>query len=124
MAAEVDHLLTLARSDTDAGRWLACAIRDWCDGKSWTTATGIQPSQVSRAIRDQHLKAASAMLGGDPVELHRAVMRFESALWPRWKRQGHPTGRATPLNRELFHARQSAPLPSSVKQYRRILRDT
>ena len=124
MAAEVEHLLTLARSDTEAGRWLACAIRDWCDGKPWTTATGIQPSQVSRAIRDQHLKAASVMLGGDPVELHRAAMRFEAVLWPRWKRLGYPPGQSTPLNGELFHARQSAPLPASVKQYRRILRDT
>ena len=121
MDTQVDHLLTLARSDTEAGRWLACAVREWCDGKPWTTATGIKPSQVSRAIRDQHLRRAGDMLGRDPLELHRLAARFESVLWPRWSRSGMPAD-AGAINALLYQARQAGPLPSSTRQFRRILK--
>ena len=121
MATEsIGHLLTLASGDSPASRWLAGAITRMIEGKGWHDATGIQPCQIVRGIRDQHLRHAADLIGGDPVELHKLAARFESALWPRWRRSGPPAD-AGPVNRLLFLARQAAPLPTSVKQFRRIL---
>ena len=120
MAGEVTHLLTLASGDTPAARWLASAIRAWCQGQPWSIATGIQPGQVSRAIRDNHLRHAADLLGGDPNELHRQAARFESAIWPRWKRSGPPP-EAGLVNLLLYQARQAAPLPGSLRQFQRIV---
>ena len=120
MASQVEHLLALAETESEAGRWLASAIRAWCEGQPWTVAAGISPSQVSRGIRDRHLQHAGELIGGDPVELHRLAGKFEACVWPRWRRSGLPAD-AGPVNRLLFLARQAAPLPKSVKQFRRIL---
>lgn len=121
MATEsIGHLLTLAEGDTPAARWLAGAIARMIEGNGWHDATGIQPYQVARAVRDGHLRHAASLIGGDPIELHKLVARFESVLWPRWRRSGPPAD-AGPVNRLLFLARQAAPLPTSVKQFRRIL---
>lgn len=120
MASQVDHLLALASGDTAAARWLAGAINRLIDGENWVRATGINPSQVSRAIRDQHLRHAGELLGGDLNELHRLAARFESVLWPRWRRSGPPAD-VGPVNRALYLARLAAPLPTSTRQYRRIL---
>ena len=123
MATEqIGHLLTLAEGDTAAARWLASAIRAWCDGQPWTVAAGINPSQVSRGVRDRHLQHAGELLGHDATELFRAALRFEGTLWPRWSRQGQPPEGASPVNAALFRARMAAPLPGSVRQYQRILR--
>jgi hypothetical protein len=121
MAAEVDHLLALASGDSPAAQWLAEAINRLMQGQPWTAATGIQPSQVSRAVRDGHLRHAAQLLGNDAIELHRLAGRFESAVWPRWQRSGIPAD-AGPVNRALYLARQAAPLPTSSRQFRRIVR--
>lgn len=117
---QVGHLLTLAEGNTAAARWLADTISRLCQGQPWTRATGVSPSEVSRAVRDDRLRHAGELIGNDPTELHRLAARFESAVWPRWRRSGVPAD-AGPVNRALFLARQAAPLPKSVKQFRRIL---
>ena len=116
----IDHLLTLAAGDTAAARWLAGAITRMIQGEGWTRATGVQPGQVARAIRDNHLRHAADLLGGDPNELHRQAGRFESAIWPRWKRSGPPP-EAGLVNLLLYQARQAAPLPGSLRQFQRIV---
>ena len=121
MAAQIDHLLALANGDSDAARWLSGAITKMLQGEGWIRATGIQPSAVAKAIRDQHLRHAAELLGNDAIELHRLAGRFESAVWPRWRRSGIPAD-AGPVNRALYQARQAAPLPTSSRQFRRIAR--
>ena len=123
MAGEVGHLLALADGDSDAARWLADAINRMLQGEGWIRATGIQPSAIAKAIRDQHLRHAGQLLGGDPIELHRLAGRFESAVWPRWRRSGPPAD-AGQINRLLYLARQAAPLPTSTRQFRRIVTRT
>ena len=121
MATEsIGYLLDLASGDSPASRWLAGAIARMIEGKGWHDATGIKTYQVARAVRDGHLRHAADLIGGDPVELHKLAARFESVLWPRWRRSGPPAD-CGPVNRLLFLARQAAPLPKSVKQFRRIL---
>ena len=120
MAGEVTHLLTLAEGDSPAARWLAGAITRMIQGEGWTRATGVQPAQVARAVRDGHLRHAAGLLGGDPMELHRLANTFEAILWPRWRRSGPPSD-VGPVNRALYQARLAAPLPTSTRQYRRIL---
>ena len=121
MATEqIGHLLTLAEGDTAAAKWLASAITRMIQGEGWTRATGVQPGQVARAVRDDRLRHAGELIGNDPTELHRLAARFESVLWPRWRRSGPPAD-CGPVNRALYQARQAAPLPKSVKQFRRIL---
>lgn len=120
MASQVDHLLSLAEGDTAAARWLAGAITRMIEGENWTKATGIQPGQVARAVRDDHLRHAGELIGNDAAELHRLAARFEGAIWPRWKRSGPPP-EAGLVNLLLHQARTAAPLPTSTKQFRRIL---
>ena len=117
---QIGHLLTLAEGDTAAARWLAGAITRMIEGKGWHAATGIQPYQVARAVRNDHLRHAAGLLGGDPMELHRLANTFEAILWPRWRRSGPPAD-VGPVNRALYQARLAAPLPTSTRQYRRIL---
>jgi hypothetical protein len=98
---------------------LAAVVRDWAN----TGRTDITAARLGRAIRDRHLIQARAMVGSTP-ELFHAARRFESIVWPRWRRLADPPDSANALHRILFHARQGAEFPDSIRQYERIFRHT
>ena len=101
---------------------LEAALMRWASGESWQTALGLNRRQCRNILRDHELRQALQLIGGDVRELHAAVSRFESCVWPRWRRSGLPAD-AGSVNASIFRARQFAgsPLPKSLKQYRRIL---
>ena len=112
----MNHLATLLDAAADHPA-LGAEIRDWAN----TGRTDITAARLGRAIRDRHLIQARAMVGST-TELFHAARRFEAIVWPRWLRLADPPETASALHCVLFHARQGAEFPDSIRQYERIFR--
>jgi len=132
----VSYLLHLADAAV-AGRpvavpvaaWLVAGVRAYLDaGGTLDGCLGLRrpgwsaPTVHRRRERDRHLRSAFGLVGGDLCALARALGRFESGPWLRWRGMDRPPPSASPVQVELFAAFASgAPIPQSARQLRRIV---
>lgn len=124
-----------ARPGTPAAAFVL-ALDAWLDGRAATldaalglTATGPGKERAltrwRRARRNQHLRAALALVDGGYswqrcLALAKEISRFESDLWPRWRDLPDPPDGASALRQALFHARREGALPTSPRQLSNI----
>ena len=71
-----------------------------------------------RRARDEFLREAHGLMSGTPwgkcVALEAEIRKFETLVWPRWRRETPPEG-CSALRRHLFEARRLGPLPSTAR---------
>ena len=100
---------------------LHAALNRWANGASWNAAFGLTAQGFRNWQRDQHIRRAFELCGRSYPDLLRLASRWESAVWPRWRKLEEPPADSNPIHVQLFHARRAAPLPGSERQYRRII---
>lgn len=113
-------------------RWLLTGIaRHRLEGADFAKALGLRlvgrdstATLDRRERRDNALRTAGALLNDDAAALAAAVRRFQRVTWPRWKAHPFPPAEAPDLDRALFDAFTDGPVPTSTKQFVRILAKT
>jgi hypothetical protein len=102
--------------------WLLSGIgRHLATGEELSRALGLRlPGRESaaaayrRSLRNEALREAAALVGGNLAELAREIFRFGRGPWPRWKRTTAPPVDASPLQAALFDAFQAADCDASA----------
>ena len=108
---------------------LAAAVRALLAGEDPRAAIGLDGGRYAllrQARRNYFLRNAANILGESggwqtAKALRRQAVQFEGILWPRWQDREQPPATASPLQRELFHARKSWRFPASEMQYSNII---
>lgn len=83
-------------------------------------------TKMAQAERDMHLRTAWELIDKPgpwlkSVELAAEILRFETQLWPRWRRDTQPPAGASALRTTLFWAlRSGAKMPTSTQQVHNI----
>ena len=119
-------LLTGNETEADMER-IQAAMLAWLtdeQGPSLHQRLGLSRRAARCELRNAHLRAAAALLAGDPwpraEQLAESCRAFEVRRWPKWRRSGPPST-ATDLDRELFSARQYGDVCMSTRQTFRII---
>ncbi|MBK7813867.1 MAG: hypothetical protein IPJ52_05890 [Rhodocyclaceae bacterium] len=117
----------LAAGDPDALEWMsAAALRVLASGGKIgiEQAAGLAstPAGRRRALRDFQLAKAATLVGGTPLELHRAVEYFRRACWPTWRDWQLPPESATQAEIALHRAFRAGSVPRSPQGLGKILR--
>ena len=93
-------------------------------GPSLHQRLGLSRRSARCALRNAHLRAAAALLAGDPwpraEQLAESCRAFEIRRWPRWRLTGPPPGAAR-LDLALFEARQFGEITLTPRQLFNIL---
>lgn len=109
-------------------RWFADGVRRYLGGGigldqalNLKTSGWSAPTRHAYAKRDEHLRRACDLLGGDTHALADEITRFELRTWPRWKHLGTVPDMAAPVQVELFAAfATQVRIPSSPRHLARI----
>ena len=119
-------LLTGNETEADLER-VRSALVAWLtdeQGPSLHQRLGLSRRAARCALRNAHLRAAAALLTGDPwpraEQLAEACRAFEIRRWPRWRLTGPPPGAAA-LDLELYQARRFGEITLTPRQLFRII---
>ena len=119
-------LLTGNETEADMER-IQAAMLAWLtdeQGPSLHQRLGLSRRAARCELRNAHLRAAAALLAGDPwpraEQLAESCRAFEARRWPRWRLTGPPPGAAA-LDLELGQARQFGEIALTPRQLFNIL---
>lgn len=112
--------------------WLAAGARRWLEQEvdrplPLERMLGIgRPRSVRAEMRRHHLRAAAALLDAPTrwkrcVELAEACRAFEARRWPVWRRLDAPPAHASPVDVELWRARQFGALAQEANSFLDVL---
>ena len=118
-----------ALPDAEVRSVLAAAVGALLQGEDPRGALGLDGGRyvlLRRARRDYYLRNAAALLGESggwktAKALRRQSALFDGIIWPRWRHLEQPPATASPLQRELFHARKAWRFPGSSMQFSNII---
>ena len=120
-------LLTGNETEADMERIQAAMLAwltDDATGPPLHQRLGLSRRSARCELRNTHLRAAAALLAGDPwpraEQLAESCRAFEARRWPRWRLNGPPPGAAL-IDLELGQARQFGEITLTQRQLFNII---